>query len=146
MRRLIAGTVSMAVVLGAVAAAQGKIATAEDYAKVMKTTAQAFFATNKAIGSGAVADARTQLATARQGFTTIHAFWVEKKRDDAAGIAKEALTNLDAIDKLLSAPNVDQAAAQAAAKRVQGTCGSCHKLYREGDGKQTPYRIRDGVL
>lgn len=146
MRRLIAGTFTVAVALGALTAAQGKIATAEDYAKVMKTTAQAFFATNKAVGSGAVADARTQLATARQGFTTIHAFWTEKQRADAAGIAKEALTNLDALDKLLSAPTLDQAAAQAAAKQVQGACASCHKLYREGDGKQTPYSIKAGVL
>jgi cytochrome c556 len=136
----------MAVVLVAMAAAQSKIMTAEDYSKVMKTTAQAFIATNKAIGSGAFADARTQLATARQGFTTIHAFWVEKQKSDAAGIAKEALTNLDALDKVLSAPTVDQAAAQAAAKQVQGACGSCHKLYREGDGKQTPYSIKAGVL
>lgn len=146
MRRLIAGTFSVALVLGAMVAAQDKIATAEDYAKVMKTTAQAFFATNKAVGSGAFADAKTQLATARQGFTTIHAFWTEKKRADAAGIAKEALTNLDALDKLLSASTVDQMAAQAAAKQVQGACASCHKLYREGDGKQTPYSIRAGVL
>ena len=146
MRRLMTATVSMAVVLVAIAAAQNKITTAEDYAKVMKTTAQAFIATNKAIGSGAFADAKTQLATAREGFTTIHAFWTEKQKSDAAAIAKEALTNLDALDTLLSAPTVDKAAAQAAAKQVQGSCGSCHKLYREGDGKQTPYSIKAGVL
>lgn len=146
MRRLIGAAVVMAVMLGAVAAAQSKIATADDYSKVMKTTAQAFIATNKAIGSGAFADARTQLATARQGFTTIHAFWLEKQKSDAAGIAKEALTSLDALDKLLAAPTVDQAAAQAAAKQVQGSCGSCHKLYRDGDGKATPYSIKPGVL
>jgi hypothetical protein len=146
MRRLIAATVSIAGVLGALVTAQGKIATFEDYQKVMKTTATAFIATNKAIGSGSFADAKAQLATARQGFTTIHAFWVEKKKDDAAGIAKEALTNLDALDKLLSAPAPDQAAAQAAAKQVQGACASCHKLYRDGDGKGTPYSIKPGVL
>ena len=82
----------------------------------------------------------------REGFTTIHAFWTEKQKSDAAAIAKEALTNLDALDTLLSAPTVDKAAAQAAAKQVQGSCGSCHKLYREGDGKQTPYSIKAGVL
>lgn len=146
MRLTIAATVSMAVVLGAVAAGQSKIVTADDYAKVMKTAATAFIATNKAIGSGAFADAKTQLATARQGFTTIHAFWQEKQKADAAAIAKEALTNLDALDKLLSAPAPDQMAAQAAAKMVQGQCGACHKLYREGDGKQTPYSIKAGVL
>ena len=142
MRRFVIGaTVSMAVALGAVVHTQGKIATHEDYQKVMKATATAFIAANKAIASGALADAKTQVATARQGFTTIHAFWQEKGKSDAAGFAKDALSGLDAIDKA-----ADQAAAQAGAKQVQGACASCHKAWRDGDGKGTPYSIKPGVL
>ena len=138
--------VSMAVVMGGILAAQTKIASAEDYSKVMKATVQAFQATNKAAGSGAFADAKTQLASARQNFMTLQTFWMEKGKADAVGIVKEALTNLDAADKALSAPAPDATAVQASLKMVQGACGACHKLYRDGDGKQTPYSIKPGVL
>jgi hypothetical protein len=133
-------------VLGAVVIAQSKITTIEEYAKVMKSNAQANGASNKAIGSGAYADARTQLATLRQNFTMLQGFWTERKRDDAVGILKDGVTRIDALDKMLSAGTVDQVAAQAAAKEFGGnTCGACHKLYREGD-KPAGFRFRPGVF
>jgi hypothetical protein len=125
---------------------QTKVTTAEEYVTLMKSNAQANGASNKAIGSGAFADARTQIATLRQNYIALQGFWVEKKRDDAIGIVKDGLTRLDALDKLLAAPTVDQMAAQAAAKEFAGaTCAACHKLYREGDA-QTGFRFRPGVL
>lgn len=132
--------------LGVVAVAQSKITTTEEYTKLMKSNAQANGALNKAVGSGAFADARTQLSTLRQNFMTLQGFWTERKRDDAVGILKDGLTRLDALDKMLSAGTVDQVAAQAAAKEFGGnTCGACHKLYREGDN-QTGFRFRPGVF
>ena len=117
----------------------------EEYAKLMKSNAQSFGAANKAIGSGAYADAKAGLATVRQNFVTLEGFWTGK-RDDAVGILKDAVSKIDALDKMLSAPTVDQVAAQAAAKELQGSsCGACHKLYREGDN-QTGFRFRPGIL
>lgn len=146
MRRfLMYAAVLMGVSLGVVVIAQTKITTAEEYAKVMKSNGQSFGATNKAIASGAFGDARTQLATVRQNFMALQGFWTDKKRDDAIDIVKDGLTKIDALDKMLSAATVDQMAAQAAAKEVQGACGACHKLYREGDN-QTGFRFRPGVL
>jgi len=146
MRRFIMCATALMAVLGAVVIAQSKITTTEEYAKVMKSNAQANGASNKAIGSGAYADARTQLATLRQNFTMLQGFWTEKKRDDAIGILKDGVTRIDALDKMLSAATVDQAAAQAAAKELAGnTCAACHKLYREGDN-QTGFRFRPGVI
>ena len=69
----------------------------------------------------------------------------EKKQDAAVGIVKDGLTKIDALDKMLSATPVDQMAAQAAAKEVQGTCGACHKQYREGDA-QTGFKFKAGVI
>ena len=118
----------------------------DDHAKLMKANAQAAGAMNKAIGSGAFADARMQVATLRQNFTSIQAFWMDKKKDDALAIVKDGLTRLDALDKILGATTIDQMAAQAAAKEFGGnTCGACHKLYREGDA-QTGFRFKPGVL
>jgi hypothetical protein len=144
-RLLTCATVLTTVLLAAVAIAQTKITTAEEYATVMKSNAQSFGAANKAIGSGAFADARPQLATLRQNFMALQGFWVEKKRDDAVVIVKDALTKIDALDKMLASPGVDQATAQAAAKELQGACGACHKQYREGDAK-TGFRLVPGVL
>lgn len=136
----------MVAVWGLAVMAQGKITTMEEYAKLMKSNAQANGALNKAVGSAMYADARTQIATLRQNLQTVQPFWAERKREDAVGIIKEGMTRLDALDKMLAGASVDQAAAAAAAKEFGGnTCGACHKLYREGD-QQTGFRFRPGVF
>jgi cytochrome c556 len=146
MRRFLMWVPSLLVVLGVTIGAQAKLANAEDYAKAMKANAQAVGALNKALGSGSFADAKTQVATLRQNYMALQAFWSEKKKDDAVAIVKDGLTRLDGLDKILGAATVDQMAAQAAAKEFGGnTCGACHKLYREGDA-QSGYRFKAGVL
>ena len=135
----------MIVACGVVLGAQATLSN-EDHPKLMKANAQAAGAMNKAIGSGAFADARTQVATLRQNFTSLQGFWMGKKKEDAVLIIKDGLTRLDALDKILGATTIDQMAAQAAAKEFGGnTCGACHKLYREGDA-QTGFRFKPGVL
>jgi hypothetical protein len=133
------------VVLGVVIGAQAKMSL-EEYTKLMKANAQAVGGMNKAIGSGAFADARAQVTTLRTNYVALEAFWAALKKDDAVAIVKDGLTRLDALDKMLGAATVDQMAAQAAAKEFGGnTCGACHKLYREGDAK-TGFKFKDGVL
>lgn len=131
--------------LGTLVMAQAKITTMEEYAKLMKSNAQSNGAMNKAIGSGAFADARMQLTTLRQNFMTLQAFFTERKNDATIAIVKDGLSKIDALDKLLAAPAPDQQAAMAAAKEVQGVCGACHKMNREGD-QQTGFRFRPGVF
>jgi cytochrome c556 len=139
-------TVALLVVFVVGAAAQGKM-TLEEHAKIMKSNAQAAGAMNKAIAAASYADARTQLATLRTNYMTLQGLWASVKKDDAVAVVKDGLTRLDALDKMLSAATVDQMAAQGAVKEFQGaTCGACHKLYREGDGKTTPYSFKAGVL
>jgi hypothetical protein len=131
--------------LGAITFAQGKVATVEEYAKLMKSNAMANGAMNKAIGSGAFADARTQLATLRQNFMTLMTFWTERKNDATIAIVKDGMAKIEALDKILAAPAPDQMMAQAAAKELQGACGACHKMNREGDN-QTGFRFRPGAF
>ena len=139
-------TVALIALAGAVAIGQGKITTMEEYTKLMKSNAQANGALNKAIGSAAYPDARTQITTLRQNLMTLQPFWAERKKDDAVGFIKAGLTRLDALDKMLAAGTVDQMAAQAAAKEFGGnTCGACHKTYREGDA-QTGFKFKPGVF
>ena len=144
--RFLARILALVVLIGVAVMAQAKLTTVEEYAKAMKANAQAAGAMNKAIGSSAFADARTHVATLRQNYMALQGFWIDKKKDDAVAIVKDGLSRLDALDKTLSAPTVDQMAAQAAAKEFGGnTCGACHKLYREGDA-QTGFRFKPGVL
>ena len=136
-----------AAVMVASAQAPAKIATLQDHVALMKSNAQANGALNKAVGSGAYADARMQVATLRQNLRTLETFWTEKKRDDAVKIVKEGQNRLEALDKILAAPAPDQMAAQAAAKEFGGnTCGACHKQMREGDA-QPGFKFREpGIL
>ena len=145
MRRFLVWVPSLMVVLGVVIGAQATMSL-DDYTKLMKANAQAVGGMNKAIGSGAFADARMQVATLRTNYMALQGFWAGHKKDDAVAIVKDGLTRLDALDKLLGAATVDQMAAQAAAKEFGGnTCGACHKLYREGDA-QTGFKFKAGVL
>ena len=143
--RFLARISALVAVLGVAVMAQAKLTTADEYAAAMKSNAQAVGAMNKAIGSSAYADARTQIVTLRQNYMALQGFWMDKKKDDAVAIVKDGLSRLDALDKTLSVPTIDQMAAQAAVKEFGGnTCGACHKLYREGDA-QTGFRFKPGV-
>ena len=130
---------------GPPAAAPAKIATLTDHAALMKSNAGANGALNKALGSGAFADARTAVGTLRTNYTTLRTFWTEKKNAEALKVVNDGLMRLDALDKMLAASAPDQMAAQGAAKDFGGnTCGACHKMMRDGDA-QTGFRFREGM-
>jgi cytochrome c556 len=138
----------MAVLLASatvVLAQDDKITTPEALDKVMKKTQPMMRATQKAISSGAYADARTQVATLRQAILDSQQFWVEKKRDDAIKMNQETIDKIDVLDKALSAEKVETAAAMAALKEVGGTCRTCHTKYRAQDAENN-YIIKPGSL
>jgi cytochrome c556 len=145
MRRFVIGVVTVTLGLGTGLLAQSKIASPEEYATVMKSNAQTFGAINKAVKSGAFADAKGQVATLRQNFMSLQAFWGTRKAADAQGFVKDGLAGIDALDKALSAPTPDPMAVQAAVTQVQGTCGGCHKAQRDGDAK-TGFTFKPGVF
>ena len=149
MRRFtICTTIALVALAGSMVMGQGapsKIATLGDYSAVMKSNGASNGALNKALGSGAFADARMQVTTIRQNLMTLQTFWTEKKNAEVLKVVKGGLSSLDALDKMLAAPAPDQVAAQAAAKMFGGnTCGACHKMLREGDA-QTGFKFREGT-
>ena len=143
MQRFLMWTAALTVVFAIGVAAQANL-TPEGHAMLMKANAQAAQGTNKALASGAVADAKAGVATLRTNFTNLLAFYSAKKKDDAVALIKGALTSFDAVDAALSAATPDTMAAQAALKMFQGSCAGCHKQYRDGDGKTTPYSFKAG--
>jgi len=141
MQRFLTVMSALTVVFAIGVAAQANLSL-EDHAKLMKANGQAAQATNKALASGSVADAKAGVATLRSNYTNLQAFYAAKKKDDAVALIKGALASLDEVDKHLSMATPDTMAAQAALKMFQGSCGGCHKQYRAGDGKETPYSFR----
>lgn len=99
----------------------------------MKRVGPAAGAAGKAIASMAYADARMQLAAARTGIMEIETFFTSGNSAEGVNFARAALAKLDALDKILAAPAVDQSAAQGAMKDLQGACGACHMVFRTGD-------------
>src|SRR5688572_10377213 len=113
--------------------AQTKIATGQEYAKVMRSSAEAFGGVTNSISARDFANAKVQIGAAREGFVAIQAFWADRKRDDAVGLAKGVVAQLDALEKLLAAETVSRSDTLTVTKQIQQGCAACHTLYREGD-------------
>ena len=144
MRRFVIGLVTLTMGLGTGLVAQSKITTPEEYAKVMKANAGAVGPLGKAVKSGALADAKGQVATLRANYMLLQDFWnARKTATDAQGFVKDGLAGIDALEKAVAGS--DQAGAQAALTQVQGTCGGCHKAQREGDA-QSGWKFKAGVF
>src|SRR5262245_33806891 len=100
MRRLLTcRTILLAMGTGPAMFAKGTISTADGYDKAMNASGAAFGATSKAVQARTMADAKTSLATARTQMVAVQAFWVERKKDDPAAMAKDAISKMDALDK-----------------------------------------------
>ena len=121
---------------GALAFAQTKVTTPDDLDKTMKKVGPALQAANKALASGAPAEATKQLAIIKQAIIDSREFWVTHKKDDAIEANKLTVEKLEAVEKLLAAPSPDAQAVQAALKQeVGGACRQCHEKYRVRDAE-----------
>ena len=128
-----------------IAAQNEKITTPDDLDRVMKKAQPAMQAAQKALGSGAYADAKTQVATLRQAILDSQHFWVEKKREDALKMNRDTIEKIDALNTTLSGATVDPAAATTALKDVGGSCRACHQKYRATDSENN-YILKPGSL
>ena len=141
MTRYLAGWLTAFIVgTGAVGVAQ-KVVGPEEFDWAMKTIGTSVEGVNQAIASKSYVDAKTPLALSRQILASTRPLWETNQQPDAARMTREAVANLDALDKVLSANAVDPAAVAAAVRDVTRACDACHATYREGD-RQTGYRIK----
>ena len=126
----------MVVGAGALAFAQTKVTTQDELDKTMKKVGPALQAANKALGSGAPAEASKQLAIIKQAIIDSREFWVTHKKDDAIEANKLTVEKIEAVEKLLAAPAPDAQAVQAALKQEVGAaCRQCHEKYRVRDAE-----------
>lgn len=118
---------------GSVAVAQMKLTTAEELDKAMKDVQPAMQAAQKAIKSGAYAEAAKQLALVRSTIDDSRQFWIHHKKEDAVKWNKETVAKLEASEKLLSSGTPDATAAMESLKEIGATCRNCHEAYRVRD-------------
>lgn len=123
------------------AAAAAKPAAAQitvaEHAATMKTIAQSVQAANKALKGADTASATTSVQTLATSFATVETFYTQRMKPDAVKLAQTARSG--AQDALAALKAGDAMKAQMSLATTQGTCAQCHKMYREGDGKTTPY-------
>jgi hypothetical protein len=140
MRRL-CGVLVLGLLVGAgylgIAHAQGL--TAADYPAKMKAVAAANGALQKALKSGATADAVAPAKELASLFGDVEKFWAGQKKDDAVKFAASARQGF--ADAAAAAAKGDAMAAQMAAGNATANCKQCHGLYREGDA-QSGFKIK----
>ena len=129
MRRFLMCAAVISLAWAGLVGAQMKITTPEEFEKAMLAIGGAFGSVNKALASGATADAKTGLNTMRQNLAGVQAFWEGRKKDKQAGFAKEAVTHVDAAIKAIDGGG-DVA---ASVKMIGAQCQGCHKESRDPD-------------
>lgn len=143
MRRIVMHVLALSLALGGVSLMAQKVTTVDELDTVMKRVGQNQGATNKAVMSGAFADARKTLTVVRESLMDSENFWVVNKKADAVQMSKDTLANLAKIDAMLAAPSPDGQAVLAALKGAG--CGACHKQYREQLPDMT-YQLKPGTI
>jgi len=111
--------------------------TIADHSATMKVIAQNVQAAGKALKGGDAAAAMPAAEALATAFARIETFYTQRKKPDAVKLAQTAKTGAQDAAAALKAG--DTMKAQMALGGVQATCAQCHKMYREGDGKATPY-------
>jgi hypothetical protein len=111
--------------------------TVAEHAATMKTIAQSVQGANKALKGGDTAGAAPNVDTLATSFARIETFYTQRMKPDAVKLAQTARSG--AQDAVAALKAGDAMKAQTSLAATQGTCAQCHKMYREGDGKTTPY-------
>src|SRR5689334_8913994 len=135
--RSLCGVLMLGLMIGATAHAQGL--TAADYPAKMKQVAQTNQELQKALKSGAAADAVAPAKELASIFADVEKFWAAQKKDDAVKLA--AAARMGFADAAAAAAKGDAMAAQMAAGNATANCKQCHGLYREGDA-QSGFKIK----
>ena len=111
--------------------------TIAEHAATMKQIQASNGSLGKMIKSADLMGAATEAQNLSNLFATIERFYTQRNKPDALKLVMTARTG--AADVIAAAKAGDQMKAQAAAGTIVPTCGACHKMNREGDGKTTPY-------
>lgn len=145
MRRFLTFSAAIAVFSVAVVSAQKPDPATLDAA--MKKVAANFGAIGKAAKGGDFATAKASATTVKAALEEAHAFWKASGNAAALAISTDAVAKVTALEAALSAAAPDATAVLAAQKETQGTCGTCHKQFRDQSADTPPvYTLKPGTI
>ena len=137
--RSLCGVLVLGLVVSAGYTLRAQGLTVADYPAKMKAVAAANGMLQKALKSGAAADAVAPAKELATIFADVEKFWAAQKKDDAVKLAASA--RMGFADAAAAAAKGDVMAAQMAAGNATANCKQCHGLYREGDA-QAGFKIK----
>ena len=107
--------------------------------KTMKAVQPAFGSLRAALEGSNAADAKQHATTLKNGFIEAQLFFKNRKTDDAAGWAGDALKLVESIEKASAGAQWEEA--RTSATNLQQLCTTCHTAHRErqDDGS---FRVR----
>ena len=117
--------------------------TVEQHEGFMKTIASTNAGISKKIKSNELADAANDAQQLATIFGDVERFWTQNNKADAVTWAQQGRQAATEMAGALAAG--DAVKASAAQKQMSGSCGSCHKTYREGSPQTGGYTIKAGV-
>jgi hypothetical protein len=109
--------------------AKAAIETYDDYSKAMKEVAAQNAALRKSLATPSATDASAAAARLETIFKDVQAYWENKKVEDAATAARNAVAAAQTVSKAVAAH--DTTGAAAASQALGGTCMVCHAAHRE---------------
>lgn len=118
------------------------IFTADQLDATMKTLGPNVAGVEAALRDQDYAGAKAQAIRSREQLAVTVTFWRDQARAEAVGLLGAVLDELDALDDLLSAPEVAAASVDTALAEVQAGCQACHQVYRERDPTTGAYQLR----
>jgi hypothetical protein len=136
----------LGVQIAAAAQKQYPVFTEANLEKAMKDVGTSFAAGRMSLAANDVSAAKSQFVHAREELAVTISFWRDRKKADAIGMLRDALTKLDQLDTALSEQAIDRTVTDALVKRVDEACESCHAVYREQDATMKAYRLRRDSL
>ncbi|HIE94265.1 MAG TPA: hypothetical protein EYQ83_15910 [Acidobacteria bacterium] len=122
------------------------IFTADHLDATMKTLGPNVAGLQAALREGDYSTAKERAIRSREQLAVTVTFWRDHERDDAVQLIRDVLAQLDALDGLLSAPEVDAAGVEPLLTDIQRGCQGCHAVYREQDAATGDYRLNQSAL
>src|SRR5260370_32207248 len=87
--------------------------TLDNLVTTMKLVGRNFTAVNASLSTNDFETAKAQITRSRELLAVTITFWRDKKKDDAIGILRDAVTKMDSLDAALSVEKIDAGQAPA---------------------------------
>ncbi len=122
------------------------IFTADHLDATMKTLGPNVAGLRAALRERDFSTAKERAIRSREQLAVTVTFWRDHERDDAVQLIRDVLDQFDALDGLLSTPEVDSAGVESRLDGIRNGCQGCHAVYREEDSATGDYRLKQSAL